>query len=155
MRPGPYLTVLVALAALSPATLASQTPEWTRRPSLRFLTLKAGEPLAVTNERIADLYGTPLRCTSSRMDARVADCRARFPEPVTGREVDVWLSSIDSLVAILTVSGAVTPVQLQAWRSSLESAYRDAEASSQGTQVSMQWIRHRQMLRLTWRDFSD
>jgi hypothetical protein len=69
--------------------------------------------------------------------------------------VDVWLSSIDSLVAVLTVSGPVTSIQLQGWRSSLASAYGDGESSTQGAQTSLQWIRHRQMLRLTWRDLGD
>jgi len=142
------------LAASGPA-LSAQTPGWTRQPSLRFLGLRAGIPIQDTSDRITELYGAPLTCSASTVDPAVADCRSSFPEPITGRPVEVWLSSIDSLVAVLTVSGPVTPVQLQAWRSSLVSAYGEATPSVQGSQVSLQWVRHRQMLRLTWRDMKD
>lgn len=150
--------VLVALCTAAggqPPQLAAQTPEWTRYPSLRFLGLRAGDHLATTDAKVADLFGAPLECRSASVDPRVADCRSTFPDPITGRPVELWLSAIDSLVAVLTVSAPVTPVQLQAWRSSLESAYGTTTPTTQATQHSLQWIRHRQMLRLTWRVFSD
>ncbi len=83
------------------------------------------------------------------------DCRSTFLDPITSDPVDLWLSARDSLVAILTISGPVSPVQFQAWRSSLVSAYGETDVVQQGSQSMLQWIRHRQMLRLTWRKFTD
>jgi len=58
---------------------------------------------------------------------------------------------MDGLVGILTVSAPVSDLQLGTWRSSLVSAYGDVPVALQGSQRTLQWIRHRQMLRLTWR----
>ena len=102
-----------------------------------------------------DLSGTALACERSTVDREVMDCRATFPDPVTSDPVTLWLSARDSLVAILTISGPVSPVQFQAWRSSLVSAYGETAVVEQGSQSMLQWIRHRQMLRLTWRRFTD
>lgn len=136
-------------------SVAAQTPSWTRLPSLRFFGFRAGIPLEVTAERIADLAGTTLACARSTIDPRVMDCRSSFPDPITADPVDLWVSALDSLVAILTISGTVSPVQFTGWRSSLISAYGETTAVEQGSQSMLQWIRHRQMLRLTWRQFSD
>ena len=146
--------VAVVTVSVAPP-LAAQTPGWTRLPSLQFLELRAGALLETTDKTVADLFGSPLECTTATADPNVSDCRSTFPDPITGRPVELWLSAIDSLVGILTVSGPVTGVQLQAWRSSLESAYGEVPATKQGSQHSLQWIRHRQMLRLTWRELSD
>ena len=146
---------LLAMTVCHTPPLMAQTPGWTRLPSLRFFGLRAGDPLETTEEKVAYLFGAPLECRHATADIRVAECRTTFPDPITGRPVELWLSAIDSLVAVLTVSGPVTSVQLQAWRSSLESAYGDAPMADQGTQHSLQWIRHRQMLRLTWRVVDD
>jgi hypothetical protein len=118
---------LCGIAILITATsVAAQTPSWTRLPSLRFFGFRV-----------------------------VLDCRSTFPDPITSDPVELWLSALDSLVAVLTVSGSVSPVQFQAWRSSLVSAYGETAVVRQGSQSMLQWVRHRQMLRLTWREFSD
>lgn len=124
-------------------------------PSLRFFGFRVGTTLTATAGRVTELAGTTLACERSTADRRVMDCRSVFPDPITSDTVDLWLSAVDSLVAILTVSGSVSPVQFHAWRSSLVSAYGEATMAEQGSQSMLQWIRHRQMLRLTWREFSD
>jgi hypothetical protein len=85
-------------------------------------------------------------------DPDVLDCRSSFADPITADSVELWLSAMDSLVGVLTVSGRVSGLQLDGWRSSLISAYGDAPVATQGGQRMLQWIRHRQMLRLTWRN---
>lgn len=124
-------------------------------PSLRFFGFRAGVPLEVTAERVYQLSGTPLACERSTVDPRVMDCRATFPDLITSDPVELWLSALDSLVSVLTISGPVSPVQFHGWRSSLVSAYGETTVVEQGSQSMVQWIRHRQMLRLTWREYSD
>lgn len=159
MRPGSLLAARLAIAGLGlvlggQAALA-QTPGWTRAPSLRFFGFRAGMAVEDAAGGVAAMSGTSLSCDRSTVDLRVSDCRATFPDPITGDQVQLWLSALDSLVAVLTVSGVVTPIQLEAWRSSLVSAYGEVVPVQQGAQYMLQWVRHRQMLRLTWRELVD
>lgn len=124
-------------------------------PSLRFMGFQAGMPLEMAAGNLAELSGTDLSCTRSTVDQRVSECRARLPDPITSNEVDVLISALDSLVTIVALSGRVSEVQLQAWTSSLVSAYGRVEPATQGSQKMLQWVRHRQMLRLTWREHAD
>ena len=160
MRPGTFVAGprawlwCIAVLVAAPSVVA-QTPSWTRLPSLRFFGFRAGISLDAAAERVEDLSGTALACERSTVDRGVMDCRSTFPDPITSHPVVLWLSARDSLVAVLTISGPVSPVQLQAWRSSLVSAYGETAVVEQGSQSMLQWIRHRQMLRLTWRKFTD
>jgi hypothetical protein len=81
----------------------------------------------------------------------VADCRGGARDPGTGRQVELWLSAIDSVAGVLTISGVVTPEQLTEWRAALEDNYGLSRVSVQGSQRMLQWIRHGRMIRLTWR----
>jgi hypothetical protein len=72
-------------------------------------------------------------------------------DPVSRRSVDLWLSAIDSATGVLTLSSPLSGVELDAWRSGLEGAFGVVDASVQGTQWMLQWVRRGQMLRLTWR----
>jgi hypothetical protein len=81
----------------------------------------------------------------------VLECRATIADSMSGRAVALWLSAIDSVAAIVTISGPVDGDQLTAWRTSLESSYGAVGARVQGIQWMLQWIRGGQMLRLTWR----
>jgi hypothetical protein len=148
------LLCAIVLMVAAPS-VAAQAPGWTRLPSLRFFGFRVGTPLETAAERVDDLFGTAIACERSTVDPRVLDCRSTFPDPITADPVALWLSALDSLVAVLTVSGPVSPLQFQAWRSSLVSAYGETEVVRQGSQSMLQWVRHRQMLRLTWREFSD
>lgn len=145
-----WIAILVAAPSV-----AAQTPGWTRLPSLRFFGFRAGVPLDVAANRVADLSGTAIACGRSTVDPRVLDCRSTFPDPITADPVELWLSALDSLVAVLIVSGPVSPVQFSAWKSSLVSAYGETAVVEQGSQSMLQWVRHRQMLRMTWREFTD
>lgn len=144
----------VAMFWLGLASLAAQTPSASRLPSLKFFSFRAGVPLSQIANTVADWGGSPLDCRRSTVDRDVLDCRSFFPDPITADSVELWLSSMDSLVGVLTVSGEVGPLQLDGWRSSLVSAYGYALPTNQGGQETLQWIRHRQMLRLTWRELN-
>ncbi len=145
--------VLAALLLwLATPSLPAQTPSHTRLPSLKFFSFRVGVPLEHVATTAAEWGGSPLDCRQSALDPDVLDCRSSFADPITAESVELWLSAMDSLVGVLTVSGEVSGLQLDGWRSSLISAYGDAPITTQGSQRTLQWIRHRQMLRLTWRD---
>jgi hypothetical protein len=65
--------------------------------------------------------------------------------------VDLWISAIDSVAGIITISGQVDSGQLDRWRDGIVASYGRVGARAQGSQWMMQWVRSRRMLRLTWR----
>jgi len=148
------MVVVAAMFWFGLPSLEAQTPYDTRLPSLRFFGFRVGVPLVQVANTVADWGGSPLDCRRSTVDPDVLDCRSFFPDPITADSVELWLSAMDSLVGVLTVSGEVGPLQLDGWRSSLISGYGNAPPTTQGSQKTIQWIRHRQMLRLTWRELN-
>ena len=85
------------------------------------------------------------------MDRRVTECRGSVSDPDGGGRVNLWLSAIDSVAAVLTLSTDVAPDQLDRWRSNLEANFGRVGATAQGAQWMMQWVRSGRMARLTWR----
>jgi hypothetical protein len=65
--------------------------------------------------------------------------------------VDLWLSAMDSAAGVLTLSSPVSGVELDRWRSGLETEFGTVDAFVQGPQWMLQWVRSGRMLRLTWR----
>ena len=63
----------------------------------------------------------------------------------------VWVSAIDSVAGVITISGGVDGELLDRWRSRIEARYGRVGARAQGSQWMMQWVRRGRMLRLTWR----
>jgi hypothetical protein len=143
---------LAALAALyviaTPANAQSVAPDTS---ALQFLGFEPGAPLAQVASRMKLLGGSALRCDRATRDRRVMECRGSVPDPVRQSNVQVWLSAIDSLSAVLTLSSDVAPDQLDGWRNALEHAYGRVDAHAQGPQWMMQWVRQGRMMRLTWR----
>ena len=139
-----------AVAVLSVAPLAAQSVAPTLTP-LEFFGFRPGAPLADVAARVRALGGGTLRCDRSRSDRRVTECRGRVTDPELGGRVDLWLSAIDSVAAVLTLSTEVAPDQLDRWRTSLEQNYGRVGAKVQGSQWMMQWVRSGRMARLTWR----
>jgi hypothetical protein len=68
-----------------------------------------------------------------------------------GAPVKLWISAIDSVAGIITISGGVDAETLDRWRRSVEARYGRVGAQAQGSQWMMQWVRRGRMLRLTWR----
>lgn len=119
--------------------------------SLQFLGFRAGARLDELSVHLHRLGGSPLRCKRSRIDARVSECRGVLNHPELGGTVDLWVSAIDSLAGIMTLSGMVAPAQLERWRRALQERYGRVDARLQGAQSMLQWVRRGRMLRLTWR----
>jgi hypothetical protein len=78
------------------------------------------------------------------------ECRATFSDPELGSSLKLWVSAMDSVAGVITISSDVTADQLDRWRESIEQRYGKVDARVQGTQRMMQWVRHGRMLRLTW-----
>ncbi len=147
---GRAIGVIIAGFAVSVAGVAAQEVSHAA-PQLTFFGFEAGSHLTDLNAQVREMGGTGLRCTRSRADRRLLDCRGMVADPSAGQPLEVWVSAVDSLSGVLTISGPVTAAQLDDWRSTIEQDYGKTGARVQGPQWMMQWIRRRQMLRLTWR----
>ncbi|HEX6643534.1 MAG TPA: hypothetical protein VF037_02595 [Gemmatimonadales bacterium] len=141
---------LAAVSALVTAPLAAQSVAVASSP-LEFLGFQPGATLEEIAANIRSLDGGTLRCDRAQADRRVHECRATVTDPAAGETVRVWLSAIDSVAAVLTVSGEVAPDQLDRWRTTLERNYGRVDAKVQGPQWMMQWVRQGRMARLTWK----
>ncbi|HEU5050291.1 MAG TPA: hypothetical protein VFU00_08225 [Gemmatimonadales bacterium] len=141
---------MVAVAVLATAPLAAQTVAGHTSP-LEFLGFRPGASLTEIAANVRALDGGTLRCDRARSDRRVTECRGSVTDPEAGGTVQVWLSAIDSVAAVLTVSGDVAPDQLDRWRNTLERNYGRVDARVQGPQWMMQWVRQGRMARLTWK----
>ena len=118
---------------------------------LQFLGFRAGAPLDELSLQMQSLGGGRLRCRRSRVDQRVRECRGQLPSGVQGGRIDVWVSAIDSMAGVITLSGVVAPARLDFWRRALLDRYGAVGAKVQGSQSMLQWVRRGRMLRLTWR----
>jgi hypothetical protein len=118
--------------------------------ALEFLGFRAGARLEELNLRLRNSSGS-LRCRQSRADRRVSECRGALPKGKGEPRVDVWVSAIDSLAGVMTLSGKVDSAQLGNWQDTLQSRYGKVVTRVQGTQRMLQWVRRGRMIRLTWR----
>jgi hypothetical protein len=118
---------------------------------LQFLGFRAGARLEELDGQLRRLGGPALRCRRSKVDRRVMECRAPLSEPELGGAVNLWISAIDSVAGVITLSGVVAPGQLDRWRQVLQEQYGRVGPKIQGTQWMLQWVRRGRMLRLTWR----
>ncbi|HWA15281.1 MAG TPA: hypothetical protein VG817_02525 [Gemmatimonadales bacterium] len=135
------------LLAMAPGVLHAQSAP----PPLSFLGIAAGAPLDSIAGRVSALGGKSLRCQRSKAAREVQECRGTLFVPESGRPLAIWLSAIDSSAGIMTLSGAVSGIELDSLRSQLQRSYGVVDASVQGAQWMMQWVRQGRMLRFTWR----
>jgi hypothetical protein len=117
---------------------------------LEFHGFRAGARLDELQATVKRLDGGRLRCEHAKRDPRVNECRAVVNHPELG-SVDLWISAMDSSAGVITVSRSVDAELLARWRETLERRYGKVEATAQGSQWMMQWVRRGRMLRLTWR----
>ena len=139
--------LLLALAT-HPASAQSAGPA---DSPLAFFGFRAGAHVAEIAARLDSIDGTRLKCDHAKADSHVAECRAVVGDPALGGPVDLWLSAIDSVSGVMTLSADVSADQLDTWRGALEREYGRVGAQVQGTQWMMQWVRRGRMIRLTWR----
>jgi hypothetical protein len=140
------LLILCLLPAVAPAE-----PAPADTAALEFHGFRAGAPLSELQTLVQRLNGGRLRCDRARRDPRVSECRAVVQSADLGGAVNLWVSAIDSMAGVITLSRAVDSALLDHWRQTLERRYGRVDASAQGTQWMMQWVRRVRMIRLTWR----
>jgi hypothetical protein len=141
--------VIGGIFSLGMAPVARAVPSDTSR--LEFLGFHAGARLEDLDSRLRRLGGPALRCRRSRIDPRVTECRATLDRPEFAVPVDLWVSAIDSVAGVLTISARLREEQLDRWRRYLQDHYGVVGPKIQGSQRMLQWVRQGRMLRLTWR----
>ncbi|MBA2627917.1 MAG: hypothetical protein H0U85_07885 [Gemmatimonadales bacterium] len=119
--------------------------------TLSFFGFRPGARIRSISAVLDSASGSRLRCDRAKADPRVTECRAVVSDPGMGGPVDLWVSAIDSISGIMTLSARVSPDQLDEWRGALERSYGRVGAKVQGNQWMMQWVRRGRMIRLTWR----
>ena len=140
------LLLLLAVPRPAPAELAPADTA-----PLEFHGFRAGATLAELQTLLQALDGGRLRCERAKADRRVSECRAAVTDVELGERVSLWVSAIDSVASVITLSSTVSAGQLDHWRRTIERRYGRVDATVQGSQWMMQWVRQGRMLRLTWR----
>lgn len=138
---------------LLPARIAGQAgpqPVSDTMP-LGFLGFHAGVRQAELQDLASQTGRGTLACETSAVDPRLGECRGSLPELDAGRSVDFWASVIDGRGAVTTLSARLTPARFDRWRTFLEGRYGTTPERHQGPMTVLQWVRHGQMLRLSWR----
>jgi hypothetical protein len=144
-----YLVALTLLASVQWSAAAVPTPPDTT--PLEFHGFRAGATLGELRSTLATLGTGRLRCDRAKADRRVSECRATITNVGLGERVSLWVSAVDSVAGVITLSSTVAADQLDRWRHAIERRYGAVDATVQGSQWMMQWVRQGRMLRLTWR----
>lgn len=139
---------LLSLAASASASISSSAQDTS---ALQFHGFRAGARLDDLDRLIRRLDGGRLRCDRAKRDRRVSECHGTVRDSAMGGAVKVWVSAIDSVAGVITLSAGVDGETLDRWRQRIESRYGRVGAKAQGSQWMMQWVRRGRMLRLTWR----
>jgi len=145
----PWLVLVLLLLAVPVS--ASPPPDAQDTSALQFYGFRAGARLDELDGVIRRLDGGRLRCDRAKRDRRVSECRGTVMDSAMGGAVRVWVSAIDSVAGVITLSAGVNGETLERWRRRIESRYGRVGAEVQGSQWMMQWVRRGRMLRLTWR----
>jgi hypothetical protein len=146
-----HALALASLLVLPPARRTSAAPAMADTSALQFHGFRAGARLDELSMRLRGMGGGPMHCRRARTDHRVTECRAALSDLELGGKVDLWISAIDSVAGVITLSAMVAPGQLDRWRHALQERYGHVGARTQGTQSMLQWVRRGRMIRLTWR----
>jgi len=140
-----------ALLLVASSETAGAQPMPADTAPLEFHGFRAGASLAELQSTLQTLGGGRLHCDRAKADRRVSECRASITDVELGERVNLWVSAIDSVAGVVTLSGPVEAGQLDRWRQAIERRYGRVDATVQGSQWMMQWVRRGRMLRLTWR----
>jgi hypothetical protein len=142
--PAPLLIALL----LIPATALGATPQDTS--ALQFGGFRPGVRLGELDAFMRPRGGGRLRCERAKGDLRVSECRGIVRDSAAGA-LKVWVSAMDSVAGVITLSAVVDSSALRGWRRDLERRYGRVAAKKQGSQSMLQWVRRGRMIRLTWR----
>ena len=90
------------------------------------------------------------RCTESRVDDRFTECRGSIRTPA-GTPMSVTGSLISGTAAILLLSAPAPDAEISQWLADLSARYGQVSPRLAQGQETWQWVRRRQMIRLTTR----
>jgi hypothetical protein len=150
-----FVRALALAALLAPPSTALAAPAAPDTTALQFHGFHAGARLEQIQDVVRRFNGARFRCDQAKADHRVTECRAVIQLADLGGPVDLWLSAVDSVASVITLSGDGSAGHLDRWRRSIERQYGRVGAKVQGSQWMMQWVRQGRMLRLTWRTDRD
>jgi hypothetical protein len=136
--------LVFAMLSFSPASAQQDTS------ALQFRGFHAGASLDELAAVMRRSKGARLRCDRAKRDQRVSECRGAVSDSSI-KAVKVWVSAIDSVAGVITLSAGMDSASLGRWRADLERRYGRVPVKTQGSQAMMQWVRRGRMLRLTWR----
>ena len=126
----PVRALAVASLLLAPTLLGANAA--TTAPDtavLQFLGFRPGARLDELQLHLRAIGGSRMRCRQSRVDRRVNECRAVLTAK-EGGSVELWVSAMDSLAGVITLSGVLAPGELERWRETLEESYGRAGLGS-------------------------
>jgi hypothetical protein len=147
----PLAVALLLALLVFPASVGAAAAPWATQDTsaLQFRGFRAGARLDALDS-LARRSGGRLRCDRAKRDPRVTECRATVKDSMLGT-AKVWLSAMDSLAGVITVSASLDSSALGRWRTDLERRYGRVPVRRQGVQSMLQWVRRGRMVRLTWR----
>ena len=149
MTRSPLKASLVLALLCLPASATGSSAQDTS--ALQFRGFRAGARLDELAALLRREGGVRLRCDRARRDPRVSECRGTLRDSTGGPPLHLWVSAMDSVAGVITLSAAVDSSGLRRWRSDLERRYGSVPAKRQGHQTMLQWVRRGRMIRLTWR----
>lgn len=114
---------------------------------IEFLGFRPGSSRAEAEAHLATVAGS-WRCNRSH-DPRITDCRGTMPS--AAGILSLTASHVDGRLAILLLAGPVDREAIAVWRERLQTVYGSVAPRTDHGQETWQWIRRRQMLRLTTR----
>ena len=132
-------------------SLVAAAPQAADTSALEFHGFRPGARLDQLQALVTRLDGGRRRCDRAKRDPRVNECRAVIQSAELGGPVNLWVSAVDSTAGVITLSRTVDGDLLDRWRRTIERRYGRVDASVQGSQRMMQWVRQGRMIRLTWR----
>lgn|GEM_PF-1338337 len=148
-RPTASVFRVLALLALGALTPLTAQPFPTPPPPLELFTLRAGEPWNISRDRLDTLDGR-VGCRAS-LDPRITECHGTVSLPLSPVPFDLVVSLVSNRTAIILLSGRASHEVISSWITDLGARHGQPTVRSAQGQQTWQWIRHRQMLRLTTR----
>lgn len=145
VRRGLVFLLLGATPLVSVAAQRSPDP----RSSLELFTLRAGEPWDISRERL-DSLPSRVECRAS-IDPRITECRGTVALAGSPVPFDLVISLVSGHTAIILLSGRTSHEVISGWITELGARHGQPTVRTTQGQQTWQWIRRRQMLRLSTR----
>jgi hypothetical protein len=134
--PCPLPALALALLASAASASATSPPAPQDTSALQFHGFRAGARLDEVDGLIRRLDGGRLHCDRALRDRRVSECRGTVRDSALGGAVRIWISAIDSVAGVITLSASVDNATLDHWRTRIESRYGRVDAKAQDGNMS-------------------